>query len=293
MKAEERHELETNVLAERLNTLAGRAKSGQLVSFRVAAVAVIVVIAGGAWWYIAHKNAEVNSNLWRGLDAITALPQFEEFAKDHADTLPGKIARLQAARQLLGPDGIELLRVPEQRKRGIENIEKARAEFGKLSDAFANDLTLRGQVIDGLANAELALVGIPEEKNPGQDRGDVGKAAAKFREFAKLVGEETAVGKRAVKEADELEAKRAEVLQVAKDLHNKLTPETKGPELKLPDSLAPKGGTPSLGGPPIAPPSPPGTPAPPAGTPPGSPQSSAPPAPPKSEPPKGDAPKNP
>lgn len=245
MKADEKqqHEeqLEKNALAERLTSLADRAKTGQLVSFRLGAAVVILLVGGGLWWYLAKETRKASSAAWQALDGTVSADEYKNLAGINPSGTPAKVARLQLARLQLGPEGIQKLSSPEGRKKAVESIETARTEFAKLADEFKGDTTLRGQAIDGWAHAELALVGIPQEKDPNVDRGDVTKAAELFKQLAELVGPDTDTGKRLTKEAESLLAKKADVVQVAKDLNNKLTPavNSTAPDLKLPPNLAP------------------------------------------------------
>lgn len=261
MKADERHELEQNALARRLGQMAEKAKAGQL-NYRVIGIAVAVLLIAGAWWFYARSNRIESATAWKQLDGINGPEQFVEYAKTNPNSLPSRVARLQYARTLLGPNGLQQMSSPNQRKTAVENVEKARDEFAKLADELKSDLTLRAQSLDGQAHAELALVGVPEEKDANKDRGSVEKAADLFRQFAKLVGEDTEVGKQAAKKADELLAQKDQVLQVAKDLNTRLTPAATAPDIKIPSSVTPTPEKPGVETPkapttPIPPPTPP------------------------------------
>ena len=155
--------------------------------------------------------------------------------------MPGKAAKLQVARQLLGPQGVSQLGSidPSTRGKAIKSIEDAREAFTKLIEEFKGDLTLQALAIDGAAHAELALIGIPKEGTTSDYRGSVDKAIELFRQYAKLVGEPA--GEPAKKMADELEAKKSDVLQLGMYINTKMAPLVPAPEFKIPNlpSLTP------------------------------------------------------
>jgi hypothetical protein len=157
------------------------------------------------------------------------------------------VARLQKARQLLGPQGVMQMSNnldPAVRAKALKSIEEAREIFAKLADEFKDDLTLTAQALDGAAHAELALVGIPKENSAEEPRGTVDKAIELFRRYAKVAGD--TAGEPAKKMADELEkimkdgAKEGKVtpLQLGRYLNEKLNPKPK-PDIKIPPSLTP------------------------------------------------------
>jgi hypothetical protein len=238
MKAEERHRLEENALNRSLNTLAEKARSGDYLNTRTYLILGATVLIGGLigyWIYASRQYDRATSRMWTELEQVAGPAGLEEFARTAPDQLAGRVARLQLARVWLGPEGLQRLssRDIEVRRKAIENIEKAREEFLKLADEFQNDTTLQAQSIDGAANAELALVGIPKDGTIDEFRGSVDRAADLFLRYAKVVGETTPPGEAAKKRAEELTANRQKVLQVAQALHNRLTPAT-GPSIELP-----------------------------------------------------------
>ncbi len=255
MKAEERKHLEENTLAHGVQTLVQRAKSGRLVGLRWLGLALAAVLVIGVWWYAVHKSRQADSQVWSGLAELvrTGGPSsLDDFAAQpsHKDTTAARIARLEAARILLGPDGIALLQTGDktQRNKGVENLEKARDEFTKLAESFKDDPTLKATCLMSAGEAELALVGVPKADGLGS-LGSVSAAAEQYRKAAQVVGESTPVGEQAKKRADELEAKKDEIERVGVQLYDRLLADSRTPAGPTPDGpKAPQGplpGTPA------------------------------------------------
>jgi hypothetical protein len=274
MKAEERKHLEENSLVAWLQDLAVRARSGRLVAFRWLGLILAAVLVVGVWWYAVYRGRQADSQVWSGLADVfrnggrTAL---DDFAAAHRETTAGRLARLENARTLLGPEGIARLQAPDrdQRDRGVENIQKAREELARLADEFQNSPTLRATSLMAAAEAELALVGVPRPDGTGR-LGTVQMAADLYRQAAQAIGEATPAGEEARKRAEELEAKREEVERVSVRLYELVTPppavtlpgdphpdSPKPPEGPITDPKAPEGVGPKAPDAPLTPADPP------------------------------------
>lgn len=226
MKAEDRKQLETNSLASGVGALVERAKTGRLANPWVLAVAVAVLLGGGLWWYLAAEGRKVTGRSWREFLTSTTPTDLRTVVDGNKDSAAARTARLEIARLQLGPDGIGKLQTAdrEQRNKGIENIEKAREELTRLADEFKGDPTMRATCLLTAAEAELALVGIPASDSGAATRGTVDKAVELYREVAKVVGEQTPPGETYRKRADELEAQKTQVEDVARQLNERLSP---------------------------------------------------------------------
>lgn len=255
MKAEHRHELERNELAAGVQTLVEKAKSGKLISPRVLGIVVVAVLVLGLWWYLASSGQSAASQQWKELDRVTTRTELEEYAKTHANTPAGQIARLQLARIKMGPDGLGKLnqRSGDIRDKAIVSVEEAKGEFVALADAFKNDVTLRAQCLDMAAKAELALVGIPKSPGSTEYRGSVDVAIAHLKTLSQTVGEASAAGKAALAQAADLDKNREKVIDLGRELQTQLTPAPLAPDIKLPTTglgnpVAPTPSTPTLPG---------------------------------------------
>lgn len=260
MKAEHRHELETNALADKLGHWYARLKSGDAAVIRWVGVVVAVVVAVVVWRMIAANRAENASGQWVALESANTLSELERFAEANPNSTAAKVARLHEARVWLGPDGIDALqqRDADRRKKAVENIEKARAEMAKLADEFRDNLVLRVQCLVGVAKAEEALIGLPKAGSANDSRGSWQKAEEAYRAAA-AAAEPTPLAEELRKAADRVKAKEKDVAFVHGHLDSLMTPPT--PSL---DPVAPKGpNTPGVslpgipGGPTPVPPTPP------------------------------------
>ncbi|MFO0851588.1 MAG: hypothetical protein U0871_23960 [Gemmataceae bacterium] len=235
MNADHRHELETNSLAQATSNFVEKVKSGKVVSPKVLGVALAVVLVGGTWWFLATTNRRAASQQWAELAILgrdTSPTRLEEFAQANKDTAAGRLARLEAARLQLGPDGIAHLQMrdADRRAKGITSIEAARDELVKLSDEFKGDKALQATCLMAASEAELALVGVAKTPGGTDFRGTVGKATELLRKAADAIGPTTPVGEKALARAKDLDANRAKVEEVGLKLNGLLTP---------PPSLAP------------------------------------------------------
>jgi hypothetical protein len=244
MKAENRKHLEENTLAHGVTTLVERAKSGRLVGLRWLGLALAVILVIGVWWYAVRQSNRADSQVWTGLADLVRRggeSSLTEFATAHKDTTAARLARLEAARVHLGPDGIAQLQTGDktQRNKAVENLEKARDEFTKLAEEFQADPTLRATALMGAAEAELALVGVPKTDGLGSI-GSVSAAADLYRKAAQAVGEATPVGEQAKKRADELEANKEEIQRVGVQLYDRPVIGTTAPTFGGPQPGGPK-----------------------------------------------------
>jgi hypothetical protein len=239
MNAEHRHDLERNELAAGVQTFVQRAKSGTLVSPRVLGLVVAAVLILGLWWYLASSGKSAASAQWRDLESVSSKAGFDDYAKAHANTAAGRIARLQLARIQIGPDGFAKLnnRSAEVRGKAIDSVVAAKDELVKLADEFKGDPTLRAQCLDLAAKAELALVGVPKAAGSTEYKGSVEMAVAHLKTLAETVGKDTAAGKAATERAADLEKNREKVVDLGRELESLLTPPPLAPTIISPGGL--------------------------------------------------------
>ena len=265
MNADERKHLETNTLAEGISSLVERAKSGQIWNrwtYRIIVLTVAAVLIGGLSWYLLHEGKKTTSRQWMELAQPTQ-DDLEAIAKSGKDTITTKIARLEQARALLGPEGLAVLpvRLSSQRNKGIANIQKARDEFTKLADELKGDKTLRVTCLQLAAEAELSLVGIPKDANSRDSLGTVKQAADLYDQAAKVVGESTKLGLEYTVKAKQLLADETILSNAGKVLNESLMVAPsfdgfpKNDAIKLPTIIEPNKDAPLPT--PIIPPTPP------------------------------------
>jgi hypothetical protein len=162
----EQKDTDQNALAARLSGFWGNFKQGKVISYKLMAVLLILVATIGSTWYILSERRKANSQRWMGLEEANSITSLEDISKNNPNTIQDRLARLQIARNQLGVAGIDQLGSfsPEQRKKAVENIEKARESLGKLLDEFKDDPVLKAECLLGLAKAEAALVPVPAKE---------------------------------------------------------------------------------------------------------------------------------
>jgi hypothetical protein len=224
MKAEHRHQLHQNALREALKGGWRKLKegSGSSLYTYLGVAALLVVLLIGYRWYAARSFRKESDRWvkWTTANDIDALKKLEQ---ENRGTLVGRLAALQIARVMIGPDGLDRMAtsVDERRKQAVANIVDARERFHNLANEFKDQPPLRVQALWGEAQSEEALVGVPKEDNPLESRGNIDTAIKLYKELAAAFpGTET--GKLAEKKATELLDKRDEVIKFYNDLHTSL-----------------------------------------------------------------------
>ena len=156
----EQKETDQNALATSLTGAWADFKQGKLISYKLMAALLLIVAGLGLWWYIAAERRKVTSKEWLDFDEANSIEKLEKLASKPP---VGRIAQLVVARSLLGTEGIDQINAPttDKRQKAVENIEKAREQFGKLLPQFEKDPVLKAECLLGLAKAEAALVGVP------------------------------------------------------------------------------------------------------------------------------------
>jgi hypothetical protein len=251
MSAEQK-ETEQNALATTLTDGWTSFKQGKLISYKLMAVVLIVVVGAGVWWYIAAERRKDTSAQWLKFDETRTVAGLEEIEKNYANGPVARVAEISVARSLLGPEGIDQLGSPnaERRQKAVESVEKAREEFAKLLPKFEKDPVFKAECLLGLAKAEAALVGVPVKPNELTEfRGKVSKVVEYLDQLAAAAAPDTPWATDSKKLADALRNEQAQTsadfvrVQRALTIQAPLLPEAD------PHGLAP-GGPPGMPRPP-------------------------------------------
>jgi len=230
MKAEHRHELKTNALADTMARVVQAVKTGPsrnvlLIWGGVIGLAVILAVTGYSVW---RDRAKTRSELWvkvddaeRRLDAAAtpddvqaALDDFKKLANDNAGTLAARVLRFDRARTLFRR-GLEHLY--SDHDKAVADLTEARDLYGTLAaELSSNDR-------DDPVLAQEALMNVAKAN---ETLGDVDEA---WKGYQKLAAKypNSALGKTAKERADYLadDANRARV----KELHDNLEARSKPP----------------------------------------------------------------
>jgi hypothetical protein len=222
---EHRQQLQQNALYAWAENLLENIRSGRLFTTRAFGVLLAVVLAVGVIYYVVRSGKSDKSRVWAEFANATNAKALKDFADQNPKSPAAKAARLQDARIVLGPEGLDRLNTKEkgQRAQAIANVEKGRDEMAKLADEFTDDLTLRVQCLRAAGEAELSLVGIPSATSPSQFRGTVEKAVEYFNKAAETAGPTTPAGEADKKKADDLLANREKIVMLGVALNNQLS----------------------------------------------------------------------
>ncbi len=230
MKAEHRHELKTNALADSLSRLLQNLKTGPsrhgLLLTGVVAGALIVVIIG---YFVWRSGREAQSALWVKLDEAqgkiddatnndeieTDLNDLTKLADQNAGTPQARVLRFDRARGLFRR-GLENL--CSDHDKAIQDLKQARDAYAALANESGNEPTLAQEALMNVAKADEAV-------------GELGTAITGYQKLASTYPN-SVLGKAAAERVKYLDdaSNRARVQQLYDKLGELTKPETKPAE---------------------------------------------------------------
>jgi len=218
---------EPNALAAGLNNTWTKFKEGKLLSYPMMALILVVVAAVAVGWWVLYERRKAESAKWVELEGLTTVKDLDEYAQKYPNSIQAKLAKLEAARLHLGPEGMDRMfikpsdispvpgdleaekKARELHDTSVKNVEKAREEFTKLVDEFKDDPIIKVECMLACAKAEAVLVGIPMEGQLAQRRGNPSKAV-EWLDKVTEAAPDTPWGKDAKKLADALRNQNTE-----------------------------------------------------------------------------------
>ncbi len=153
MKAEQRKELETNALADRMGHLVQRMKTQPRRStlyYVLGGIAVMVIVFLIARWF--QVSRQENSQRWFMINNGTKT-YLEQLAVKEGETNPGKAARFQFAWMLYWEGGVKRLGVGNGSE-AITRMDEAAELYKKLAQECASDPFWEPEALYGLAVIE-------------------------------------------------------------------------------------------------------------------------------------------
>src|SRR6516162_10527182 len=151
MKAEQRKELETNTLADRMGRVMQRVKSSTrrtFLTYFFVTVAVLIAAWFGYRWY--YGDVEGKSLQWLKLyDGSRNLIQ--DLAKD-PDTNAGKAALFQFAWELYWIDGVKMM--ASDKVGAMKSLKRSVDLYGQLAEKCKDDKVFEPQALLGRAVAQ-------------------------------------------------------------------------------------------------------------------------------------------
>jgi hypothetical protein len=168
MKAEQRKQLETNVLADRMGRVVkdlrkGPSRRGLLIWIPVIALFLAAIVY---FWIIRPNQLRSTSQLWRTIAVGSHVQSpgggqtLRQELLDNKDSTPARVARYQEAWKLLWDDGIRKLYSSSWRgpsPEAVANIFRAELQYEDLYKESKDDPILGPQALYNMAVAQEAL----------------------------------------------------------------------------------------------------------------------------------------
>ena len=220
MKAEERKELETNVLLTRLNHWKEKLKGRSAYIFGGSIILIVALFFTIRIWR-ANNAAAASARLMelisadeeKQLDEIIASPK--NMGKPTATW-----AKLQKARLLLHREGLEKIgtAAATKRKTAFAKIEEGRKLYLETVGELKDTPSLQQEAFLGCAMAEEALLGTPKEEKNDEFRGNFDTMIKYYRQAAEINPNSDA-SKSYTATADKKKSQQAEIEKFYKDLN--------------------------------------------------------------------------
>jgi len=217
MKANERKELEHNILLTHLNRWIEKLK-GNTLYFIVASVVLLVLVILLARFWI-RSGAAAKSARYTELVRAKTIKELDEIIASNAKET-ALWAKLEKARLQLYREGIEKL--------GTNDFEELKKAYAKVEDGrklyldTVNDLkdypSLQQETWISCAKAEEVLLGVPKEDKNNEYRGSFDKMLEYYRNAA-AINPDSEASKSYAAEAKKLESQRTQIEDFYRDIY--------------------------------------------------------------------------
>jgi hypothetical protein len=224
MKAEHRHQLHTNLLADRMGRLVESMKSTPTRTSQLLWTLVLLSLAViAAWQYLGYATRSDHSAQWTEVDVAThdprigpeSLLKFEDDKKNKIrfnGTLSGRAAAFQVARLRL-EDGLGLKGIASFRnEQAINNIKGALQFYTDLAPRCPDAPLLAQEALMGIAKAKESLIAVPAEDDDEKklDFGTLDQARDAYQALVKVFPD-SVLGKEAESRLKELKEKGVQI----------------------------------------------------------------------------------
>lgn len=230
MKAEHRHELHTNLLADRMGRLVKGMKSApSTTSTYVWVFLIVAVVAVIAWQYYSRSTYTAQSALWMDLsdathEAMGGPAKLVKISQEARGSLPGRTARYQLTRMDFHSAQRDLTSVAApERADAVRRLKEVRERYAQLLKESSDSPVLSQEAMMGIAKAEESLIGVTDSEKPEETLGSLAKALEDYKALAKKFPE-SVLGRAAAKRAEEIEAKGPEIEKFYAELNQLLAP---------------------------------------------------------------------
>ncbi len=237
MKAEHRKELETNVLADRMGRMVQNIKGGpQKRTVVFALLALVVVVAILLVVRSRAENTADNSKMWMWVEdgwirAEDGSYRFvDQLVKDHPDTTQAKVIKFHRAKFMLWDMGLKMM--GHSPTEAFNRIGTAKDRYNDLAEECKGDPVFEPEALFALA--------VIEETQTLRNQDHLESAKIKYQDLAEKYPD-SAFGKLAQKQADNLKNHPQDVLKLYQDLQIsfRVTDEKLRPKLAPPLPLSP------------------------------------------------------
>ena len=226
MKAEKRHQLQRNVLADSVGRLVQGMRSAPTTRSTLIWVFVVLAVAAvGVWRYGVYASQMKYSELWTAIDNDLRDPfmgasKLQQFSEDNRGTIPARSAQFQLARMNLR-DGQADLRVSFKHTDAAKRINEARKQYKRLVRECVDAPLLAQEAMMGVAQAEESLVGIPGavlDSADSEEVFDLKRALKSYQELARTYPD-SFLGQKADSRAKEIEKNEQDIEKFYNDLN--------------------------------------------------------------------------
>jgi hypothetical protein len=200
MKAEHRKELKTNTLVSALEKVGTGLKEGpSRRTVVVVGIVLLVVLLVVVWKLLSNLADSRNSARWEKLYAATSPDDLDTLIEKNRNTIQGRAAQLQVARQNLREG---LSQIYDNRTDATKTLRKAAESFETLAKEFKKTPILVQECLFGAAQAHEAI-------------GELTDARALYEDLAKRF-KDSPLGEKAGELAEKLKDKTAEIEDLQK-----------------------------------------------------------------------------
>jgi hypothetical protein len=229
MKAEQRHRLEQNALAERVGKVVQSVKSApatQSLALWLGLAAVVIVII--AWQFFRSASYIESSALWRTLSSATrggedVIRSLEGLRDDHPGTTVGTAAGFQLARLDFQEGQANLGNSLEfDRKAAIKKLVSVRAKYAQLAKDSADSPLQLQEAMLMQAKIDESLTGVADPDKPTEMLGSLAQAKEGYQALATKFPE-SAAGQIAKKRLEVLDRDKAQIQTFYTDFNELLT----------------------------------------------------------------------
>jgi hypothetical protein len=222
MKAEHRHQLHKNLLADRMGRLVESMKSTPKTTSALVWTLVLLSLGTLAvWQYWGHATQVDSSARWTDVDAATHDPRggtekLQYISKNYPGTLAARTAEFQTARLLL-QEGERLI-TSFRNKEAVDGIKTALRLYAELAQHCPDAPLLEQEALMAIAKAKESLIGVPAEDEATKklQYGTLEQALEAYQQLQKKFPNST-LGKMAEQRIKEIEDKGPQITKFYED----------------------------------------------------------------------------